>query len=374
MTASESIYLDLVRFLAALLVVFTHLIQHSLLPAYLVEYVPDLGREAVMIFFVLSGYVIAYSTDKKNYQLQQYIVARASRLYSVALPILLLAFGLDSIAIQFNPENYHHLYQYERFFIYIPLHLAFLGEVWTLAERPFTVPPYWSLSFEAWYYVAFACVIYYRGWRRMILVSFVALIVGYQHWILFPIWASGVVLYKCKDRYRLSRFTARLCMITSIFALVAMEITGFDIKLWQLGRDIWPFPTLPQGSTDQFLLDYTVCILVLVNFYCVRFADLNILARYEGTIRFLSSYTFTLYLIHTLVMFTWVRNFEYDNENILHLISLLCLIAIATLAVGEITEKRRSYFSLFFQYLVGNFAQIISKLPVVRHLFLKGSN
>ncbi|MEM7465634.1 MAG: acyltransferase [Pseudomonadota bacterium] len=364
----ESVYLDLVRFAAAILVVVTHLIQYSLLPGYLQRLVPDLGREAVVVFFVLSGYLIAYTANDRYTSMRSYLSARATRLYSVALPVLLLAFVVDSVGIHMLNGNYDHVYQYEKFYLYIPLHLAFLGEVWTLAERPFTADPYWSLSFEAWYYVWFATLFYFCGWRRIFWFLCIALIVGYQHWILFPIWLAGVLLYRFRDRWPLSITLARVGMALSVFTVLLLEYTGLDIRLWQAGRDVWPFSSWPQGSTDQFLLDYMVCACAVVNLYCARYAKLSLPLTFNRLIPILAGYTFTLYLSHTIVMSTWKNNFEYNRENPLHVTCLIALIVLATFTIGQLTEKRRNHFKPFIDKILAAMIQFLLLCPGSRFL------
>ena len=87
-----SLYLDMVRFIAAIFVVIAHYVQYGILSSSVSHYTPEVGREAVIAFFVLSGYVIAYTTEVKNQSLQEYVAARCARIYSVAFPILLAAF------------------------------------------------------------------------------------------------------------------------------------------------------------------------------------------------------------------------------------------------------------------------------------------
>lgn len=57
-----------------------------------------------------------------------------------------------------DPSPYVPEWQYPRPWLYIPLHLAFMGETWLGAFQPFTMAPYWSLSYEAWYYAFFGLV------------------------------------------------------------------------------------------------------------------------------------------------------------------------------------------------------------------------
>ena len=94
---SFSIYLDLVRFLAALAVVAMHFAQLGIVQAPWAPQLMLLGREAVVAFFVLSGFVIAYTTHERRPSAREYAVARCARLYSVALPILLLALAAAAL-------------------------------------------------------------------------------------------------------------------------------------------------------------------------------------------------------------------------------------------------------------------------------------
>src|SRR5689334_1839819 len=68
-----SIYLDLVRFVAAMSVVLAHCRQNGLYEGYL----PSLNtaHSAVIVFFVLSGYVIAASTMRPGETWQRFVAA-----------------------------------------------------------------------------------------------------------------------------------------------------------------------------------------------------------------------------------------------------------------------------------------------------------
>lgn len=99
-----SIYLDLVRFLAACLVYVYHSNQRWLIEPILP--LAQHGHSAVIVFFVLSGYVIAYVTDTKERDWATYAASRLSRVYSVALPTIVLTLLLDSIGRQLLAAPY----------------------------------------------------------------------------------------------------------------------------------------------------------------------------------------------------------------------------------------------------------------------------
>ncbi len=61
MNKSFSLYLDVIRFSAAMVVFLSHTASSSLTDEFLWQF-KDYSQTAVMIFFVLSGYVIAFCT------------------------------------------------------------------------------------------------------------------------------------------------------------------------------------------------------------------------------------------------------------------------------------------------------------------------
>lgn len=103
MEKSTSLYLDFCRFAAALMVFFHH---YFFSPFYFGDIRVSLGRKAVVIFFVISGFVIAYVTDRKEATGREYCVNRAARLYSVVLPALALTLLLDYAVLFLAPSMF----------------------------------------------------------------------------------------------------------------------------------------------------------------------------------------------------------------------------------------------------------------------------
>jgi peptidoglycan/LPS O-acetylase OafA/YrhL len=110
----------------------------------------------------------------------------------------------------------------------------------------------------------------------------------------------------------------------------------------------WPFPGLPLKSADRFLADYLVCLLVLANFLCARSAGLEGLLRFERPIRSLASYTFTLYLMHALVMQVWLIVYPHRRSDGMDVALLLVVIVAATWVLGQLTEQRKKWFERVF--------------------------
>lgn len=343
LSESFSLYLDCARFLACFAVVVTHFIQFNLVNDRVSSYLPNLGREAVMLFFVLSGYVIAYSVDTQKTSLSDYLIARFARIYSVALPVLLSAFAITYFYSLYSGEVF---YQHAKANIYIPFHLLFLGEFWRFSETPMWLAPYWSLSYEFWYYIFFASFCFFSGVKRVLIAIMIGVIIGYKLWLLFPIWLSGVALYHYQDNFVFRKEIARLGWLGSFVLLGLFNYYDLESTLRVLGSHIWPFDSLPLGSADRFLSDYIVMLIVVINFLCAKYAEFMSLIPFKRIIRNIASYTFTLYLVHALVMSVWINTYAH-NANSFFDVSFLCFaILLGTVVIGKYTEhKKTSYQS-----------------------------
>ncbi|MBC7685337.1 MAG: acyltransferase, partial [Bdellovibrionales bacterium] len=284
-----SLYLDVVRFTAAVLVVLSHFVQHGLLGG--VDSHPMLlfGREAVIVFFVLSGFVIAYSSAEGRLSLRQYVLARSARIYSVVLPLVAACFLLASVAVAWYGADVNNAYQLKKLHIYAPLHLLFMGELWNLAETPPWLMQYWSLGYEVWYYVLFAIGFYLRGARRLVWGGVALLVMGPKLWLLLPVWLAGVALYACGTPWPLGRWPARVGWLATIALLLAYKHAGADLYLRELGTSLWAFPFIKLGSADRYLADYVVCILVYLHFMFARQAALCALEALARPIRALAA-------------------------------------------------------------------------------------
>lgn len=137
--------LDGLRGLAAVYVVVhhAHLLENRGLGRLLY-----FGQEAVILFFLLSGFVIAYSSHFRRPTIVQYIGTRARRI----LPIYLAAIGI-SVASAYALGAPLRMDQ-------IAAHLIMLQDVSSLKPGVWfstfwNNSPTWSLAYEWWFYILF---------------------------------------------------------------------------------------------------------------------------------------------------------------------------------------------------------------------------
>lgn len=345
-----SLYLDVVRFLAALFVVVAHYGFFSVVGPQALPYVTDYGREAVITFFVLSGFVIAHTAGRQS--AQQYIVARAARIYSVVLPCVLIAFLLLVLTSAVLGIHVRGDYQLAKPYIYLPLQLLFLGEVWNMAETAPWLLPYWSLGYEVWYYVLFGLAFYLRGWLRVLMVAAVLLLVGHKLILLLPVWLAGVHLCKRQQGWKLAPAQARIGWLLSLLLLWCFKTFAVDESLRALGKSIWPFPALHLGSAECYLSDYVACAIIYAHFMFARQAHFTSLLRFEAPVRFLAGHTFTLYLVHSIVIGIWLLYYPHNRADWRDVLYISVTIALSTWLMGFATERRKDWYQRRFGALL----------------------
>jgi len=230
-------HLDLIRGAAALLVFVDHarqvfLRREALAP--IVVRVTSLGHEAVLVFFVLSGFLVTESTLERP-SLRRYAAARASRLLTVYWPALVLGGALDLAgtawfgAAGIYGAGHHPMFPDWAPADYVTPAIA-VGNVFFLQSiRALNLGsnlPLWTLAWEAWFYVAFPLV-----WialtapiaRRLVVVAALVglgVFLGPNVVAGFAVWLLGAALAAARKGDRTRGAT--------LFALaIALNVYGF---------------------------------------------------------------------------------------------------------------------------------------------------
>lgn len=303
MSPAFSIYLDLLRFLAAFGVLLDHLSSSPITEGAIWPPLGRFGAAAVTIFFVLSGYVIAFVTATRERTPQEYCASRLARLYSVIVVALILTLVCDSIGKNHNPGFYAHqkiLWKPESWQGYISSFL--LINEWQVfgfnGISPGTNGPWWSLSFEGTYYLIAGLALFSRPLVWIPASLLILALSGKAIAALLPLWILGFFLYHTKHlTVRAGWPTTILLAITSamILALPAIErylpSTGSLISLpWGRG----PF-------NRNLVPDYFVAVVFAMHLIAARSAlesGSEFIGRHKAKIRWLGSLTFPLYLFH----------------------------------------------------------------------------
>lgn len=343
MRKDVSLWLDGMRATASFLVFLTHLSVFGVAGPELSRFVPEFGHDSVVLFFVLSGFVISYTTESRRAGLSDYLVARGARLWSVALPALVLTYSLAALAGHLVPGlQLERDYQLTKLPVYFPFQLGFLGELWTLSEPPCTNVPWWSLGYEAWYYVLFAAFAFYRGARRWLLLALGFAFVGFKLWLLAPVWALGALLWRLGPRWPLSRAGARALLVGTVVAYAAYKASGVERWLVEVGNR--PFGGLehtPLGSAHHWLHDWVIAILAGLHLHALGHAHLTFPHWSERPIRFVASFTFSLYCAHAPLLIFARHAVPYDRNAPLQVAGVALAVLAIVVGFGLLTEHKK---------------------------------
>ena len=233
--ANHDIYLDWLRGIAALLVLFTHVRNgyfvkwSDLDPSsqnhinYVLFVVTRLGREAVIVFFVLSGYLVgghALSSYRKGrYTLQKYLVARIARLYVVIVPALILTGIFDALHGAWNASRDG----LTTFLVNLFLLQGIYGGTYG------SNVPLWSLSYEWWFYILFGLTLAAAASRSARTTVASALVLGLcasmlalkctAILLMFPLWLFGVAARTLPSIRLPRKMTIPVSLMALCFAL-----------------------------------------------------------------------------------------------------------------------------------------------------------
>ena len=353
MSRAFSIYLDLIRFLAASLVMLYHA-NWIFRPGLTIT---SLGHEAVVVFFVLSGFVIAYVTDTREQDFRDFMVARGARIFSVAIPAIILTAVLDASGFWLTPDAYPVDYRaWDLPLIRVITSALFLNEIWTLGIQLFTNVPYWSLNYEVWYYVLFGVLYFFRGWQRTVAFIGLCLFLGPKILLLLPVWWMGVWVYRSERLRNLSLAKAWICVVLSL-------IGGYYYLALNLGQFGWDWVQVTFGVelhrelsfSRQFITDYYLGAVLALHFVGMRvvLADKNDApAAVEGPIRYFAGSTFSIYLYHQPLLWFYLATFSWIGEGVGRYFLILVLTLGSCLLLSVFTEQRKDIWKAWIEKLL----------------------
>jgi len=361
-------HLDMIRGVAAVVVLLFHVryrffldfadITSPGLVTRLWYIVTAFGHDAVMVFFVVSGFLVGSSAVRDlrsgQWRWSDYLIARGVRLYVVLIPGLLLTLGWDALGMTLFP--YHAIYtgfsqNYINDFSSVSATLnwrTFWGNF--LFLQTIRVPPFgsnaalWSLAFEFWYYLAFplmATVAFSRTapWRRA-LAAVAALAVlyfaGQTIALYFPLWLLGLVVGMLPSTTLVVRRRALWSAATGVVFLTWLGVGHLGSVKAAFGSSLLAIDACT-GVTFALWL-YTLL-------HDRRPANDGV---YGITARALAAFSYTLYLVH-LPLLVFLRAWLVPDRpwavtpTTVGAAGVITLVALAyAYAVAHLTEANTS--------------------------------
>ncbi|NHQ88514.1 acyltransferase [Iodobacter sp. HSC-16F04] len=323
-------WLDTIRFAAAFIVVLAHAKQwmfgdygqlstnsHNFLIAAFYA-ICRIGNEAVIVFFVLSGYLVGGANINRmlinKFNFIDYLVDRFLRIYVPFIPALLFS---GVIAFIFN-KNVDFI--------------AFFGNIFQLQGiffEPFSDNgPLWSLAYECWFYVLLP-VLYYlvRGNKFslsmfFILIVFFAVFVKLDSVYLYS-WLIGAVAF-FNPPVKFKKHVLFLSILLMLIGVVLIQISTASKSIVGV-----------QFFLSNPLLGFSKIIFSAGCAFFIRIVSIAepqslFLAKLEHCGSYLAKFSFTLYLTHYPVIVYLSPYFKIDNGviSVYSFINLLFLIFV----------------------------------------------
>ncbi|MEE4454460.1 acyltransferase [Novosphingobium resinovorum] len=360
LTRNLSVFLDLLRLVAALLVLVAHAgeIYRMGLPAML----GHSAKEAVAVFFVLSGFVIGFVTHCKERDWKAFAKARALRLYSVVPLSVALIIGCYQIGSAANPAVYDAAVGGQPSLLAILRYLTFTNEIWFDRAIVGTAAPFWSLGFEVAYYVWFAVLIYGRGRWRWGLMGLWLLVFGPRIALALALWLIGAAAWTVVSR------GFRVGPIRGGLVLAAIAFVAFGWRRWcafvAMPLFEWgPLPALAMSMGYYLALCILVAAAIAVFAACTGERSIwpPVL---EKVIRFCAGASFTIYIAHLPVMVLILAIWPGAAGSFTGGAVATCITVIAMLILAEFGERRKGIYKSFASSLVKNVELIFSKFKI----------
>lgn len=369
--------LDALRCSAALLVFLSHwrillfcdykfLASPSILTRGL-YFLTGMGRPSVMLFFVLSGYLVTGSAirsrDSGRWSVFGYLNQRVTRLSTVLVPALALCALWDALGLHLRA---HGLYD---------------GFILTEALRPhvaarFTFPiliqnllylqgvtsptfgsddPLWSLAYEFWYYIFLIPLLYIAGKNHTVvkLVAGVLLLaglvfVGRDIALYFIIWLLGAGIAVLRravkgipgDYSRLGVWMSAILVAAALFAMRAR--------------------ILPSGFRGDFALGLTCALFIWMSARDNRITKPTLVVR---SAKNFAGWSYSLYLLH-MPLLVLIASFLAgtggqwypDGKHLSIAIVVLMVVLTYAYLVSLVTEKRTPVVRRWIEAQFGRFA------------------
>jgi peptidoglycan/LPS O-acetylase OafA/YrhL len=302
--------------------------------------------DAVTVFFVLSGFVIGYVADNREATATDYVIARASRIYSVALPAIALTLVLDWIGMSIRPDLYASWWGFhpEQTSLKVLTSIFFVNQVWMVDHVVGSMLPYWSLGYEVWYYIIFGIMAFGPKKYRMGLCTILLLFVGPPIATLFPIWLAGLFAYKVAARRPVSAPTAAVMFAGSILGLVGADI-------WRRMHGV-PLINSPLVHNPSIVNDYAVGLLIALNLVAVGSLKLPPASTATNqlikVVRWCAGATFSIYLFHLPIAQFLTTITPWPPSAWQTRVLMFGGVLLAMFALAEVTERRKGDWRRFF--------------------------
>ena len=263
------------------------------------------GQEAVILFFILSGFVIHYSSFSKKLSFNEYMFKRIKRIYPIFMASILV-----SVAVFYTNGYNFKLKDIETFFgnLFMLQYISNKPGLWVnvfLENHAL-----WSLSYEFIFYLLYFPIIQLcTTSKKQITVVLLTSIFGWVSYLLIPnhlsvvlsyliIWWTGV---ECAKIY-IKHNSFSLNKLIPIFScLIVMSILSLIPVIQNIVKGDFKFnPIMYPIITARHFIFATIILVIGWFWWRIKLIGFN---RLLGKFYLFSSISYGLYVIHFPIIY-----------------------------------------------------------------------
>ena len=366
---ATSIFLDVIRFASAVGIAVAHLTQPFFSTGW--PLLVDKAKAGLVALFLLSGFVIRYVTVIRKGEPRDFVIDRVSRVYSAVLPALLFTIVASYVARAVNPMFYNANWgdTMSRPLLRIFLNLIFFAQSWNFTYSPLSNEPFWTLSYEVFYYAMYGVLIYMGGVKRWIAFVVLCILAGQHIMLLLPLWLFGCVLHDVYQKLRVVRLApVRLQLTLLVVAIFGVLTAPFVVGALISAKNVvtriflahhhqpvnlhWAYVYYAIGIPLGYAMLWSMLLLDHV-----RMQDKTNLVK---SIRVLSEATFPIYLIHFPLFVLIAAIYPYDRGNSVFKLGMLALVLLISVSLAKPTNHFKNFLrDLMHKYFPPAQARII---------------
>lgn len=350
-------WLDWLRFIAALLVVVSHargglwvdwgrLAEASkTIPAAFLFAVTRVGAESVLVFFVLSGFLVGGKLIERlganTFNLRTYLIDRFTRIWIPLIPALLWS---TTVA-----------YQVGKPLVLLDLLGNLVGLQGVLVMSYAANYPLWSLAYEIWFYFLGGSVAVWIGStdQNQRIFAGLALAIGLAIFTKLVIiflfaWILGAstywLIYKPKNKF--------LAMLGGVLVIAGYVICQLRSATVSLDTSHW-LQYIPSSAIGMLAYSFGIALVLP---FLIQLAPKSKLGKIIDAIGGnLAAFSYTLYLTHYPVLYLWEHFMPGRYEMIgldsmlwfgLRIVSCIFFGWVFYLPFEKQTTRVRSWLSL----------------------------
>jgi peptidoglycan/LPS O-acetylase OafA/YrhL len=320
--------IQILRGIAALLVCCFHFRETINLPGLnLGDILFNKGSIGVPVFFIISGFIVAFTTQKINFSkdsFQQITLFYKRRLIRIVPLYYLLTFAViipgGGLLIYFHGAG---LYELIHSLLFLPTQkefpVLFLG---------------WSLNFEMFFYLIFGLSLFFKEKRYYFIVGFFILttILGYCIHFDSPYlkmvthslnlyFVVGILFALLLNKYTVSKKWAAIVSVTGITSFILVLLSIIPI------------------SNDWLKL-------AIISMFVFSFLTFDYIFHFEGNkfLIFLGDISYSLYLSHPFIEIV-LKRFKVEGYlNIPFFLLKIALVIILASVLYYFVEKRVTHY------------------------------